>query len=710
MNEYKKLIEHITARINNINEKINENELKKSEFFALKENLEIIVKQISELKLLEINTMQMYDSLIPFLGDIEANELMNQFNEIVSMAPYLINEKINSPIKDEMLKDLEQIKEIISSIKIKIEEYKYEISKQELEEKQELEKYLEILDENGFCKLLSNEDRNKFYEFLKTSGMDLTDVLSIIKDYIKYGLKQKKQEEILTSNSSIDTVNNNAEVILKELEQQTKEDIEEVIIPSTINNIPIMNEDEQKIYNHILELVEKYQPTIDPITYNLYKNTYTNQDILHIYMQRAEFLNVNGIEWEKAIPCIKEKLIPMIDSEDRELIFQIFNCIISLNKNQLKQEKEIKKENSEHKENLKKFNEKFKIVAQEVAKIKSESGIITNIIDEKLKGQDKDNIISLLKIAQTEIKENINPTIFESFGISYEQARNYILFDNIIAGLEYIREFIEIGISIDDFEEIKTELEKIETNIKEYKNNYKIILNEIKNKQLEQQRQEELIKSLQLEASTKTDLANRKQYESGKNIIVFYRKDDMSKFLIEEDLENIDNPVNSYVYIEKILKTINDIEYWHWREKRYYNFREDIDASATNKKPYIFLSNYSGKNLEFSRLKAPIQKKGEDNNTRLSCLKIDLCEENRIKLNLSSRTIILIIGAMNISNHNSNSEYSYFRTQLEKNSDEIQKIINLFENPNTPESILIKLLNDSSDLYNILRIKPKGHM
>ena len=227
---------------------------------------------------------------------------------------------------------------------------------------------------------------------------------------------------------------------------------------------------------------------------------------------------------------------------------------------------------------------------------------------------------------------------------------------------------------------------------------------------MEQIKEQELTKNMQITDLTPQPKINSiKQYESGKNIIIFYRKNEESKFLVEEDLEHSTDINKNYIYVEKILKTVNDIEYWHWREKRYYNFREDINKTATIKKPYEFKSNFSGKNLEFSRLKAPMQKKGEDNNTRLSCLKIDLCEENRIKLNLPSRTIILIIGQMNISNHNSDTEYGYFRTQIEENRENIQKIVEQFENPNTPAEVMYKLLNDSSDLYNDLRGKIKGN-
>ena len=706
MNEYKKLIDYLKNRINNIEEKLEKIENEKKESSAFKETLEIIIKQITELELTEIDTIKMKDVLISIIGEDASNEVINQFNVIVTFTPYLIDERINSPIKQEMLKDLEAIKNIIIKVKKVIEEKKFNtISEKELEEKQELEKYLEIVSENGFNKLLSTEDRTKFYNFLKTSGIELSDVLVIIKDYIKLGVKLKRNEEILISNSSIDVVNANAEAIIKELEQenQIKKVPPQEEVSLEILELPDLTEEQQKIYEEILRIIDQNKNNINPSTYELYKNMYINLDITEIYIQRSSFLDINGIEWEKAIPCIKEKLIPMINTQDRTLIFQIFNCIISLNKNQIEQKNQINKESKEYKVVLKQFEEKFKQTLEEIKKLESESNFIINEIEEKLNSNNKENILSLLDRIKNESKEEIEPEFFESFNISsYELARNYVLLDYIFAIKEYIEEYMEIGISNDDYNNVIEEYENLKKFIKEYKSNYKIILEQIK--------EQELTKNMQITDLTPQPKINSiKQYESGKNIIIFYRKNEESKFLVEEDLEHSTDINKNYIYVEKILKTVNDIEYWHWREKRYYNFREDINKTATIKKPYEFKSNFSGKNLEFSRLKAPMQKKGEDNNTRLSCLKIDLCEENRIKLNLPSRTIILIIGQMNISNHNSDTEYGYFRTQIEENRENIQKIVEQFENPNTPAEVMYKLLNDSSDLYNDLRGKIKGN-
>ena len=201
---------------------------------------------------------------------------------------------------------------------------------------------------------------------------------------------------------------------------------------------------------------------------------------------------------------------------------------------------------------------------------------------------------------------------------------------------------------------------------------------------------------------------NQKQYEdeNAKNIIIFFRKNPQSKFLIEEDLEQNQADKTDYFNLEKILKTFNDIESWNFDQQKFHGFQSSIRDKHS--KDYIIESKLSGKKYNFLRAKCPVQKKGEDNNTRVSFIKINLCEENKNKLNLRINNIILIIGEINISNHNTNSEYSAFIKQYEENKEQIEQVIQLLKNPNTPVETLYKLLNDSSDLYNYFRDNSNG--
>ena len=67
MNEYKKLIDYLKNRINNIEEKLEKIENEKKESSAFKETLEIIIKQITELELTEIDTIKMKTPMISVL-------------------------------------------------------------------------------------------------------------------------------------------------------------------------------------------------------------------------------------------------------------------------------------------------------------------------------------------------------------------------------------------------------------------------------------------------------------------------------------------------------------------------------------------------------------------------------------------------------------------------------------------------------------------
>ena len=87
-----------------------------------------------------------------------------------------------------------------------------------------------------------------------------------------------------------------------------------------------------------------------------------------------------------------------------------------------------------------------------------------------------------------------------------------------------------------------------------------------------------------------------------------------------------------------------------------------------------------------------------------------MCEENRRKLGIpKDKHIILIIGEKQITTYsNESQDYSDTRKELKNNKELIKKYIELFENPNTSEEVLYKILNDSSDLYKYFEDKVKG--
>ena len=198
-----------------------------------------------------------------------------------------------------------------------------------------------------------------------------------------------------------------------------------------------------------------------------------------------------------------------------------------------------------------------------------------------------------------------------------------------------------------------------------------------------------------------------KQYQEGENVIVFFRRSDDAKFLVEEDIEtkcntNNDAVQNRVFCAEKIFTAINSIPSYSFKQKRLNNFVTEITTGDhASDRQYLIKSDYSGIDCNFSRLKTPVQRGGIDNTFRMSFIKITMPQENVDKIGAKSRMVLLIIGAADIKNHNTNSEYSEFISEYETYSKEIQATIRMLEDPNTPQDELLKLLDDSSDLYNL---------
>lgn len=203
--------------------------------------------------------------------------------------------------------------------------------------------------------------------------------------------------------------------------------------------------------------------------------------------------------------------------------------------------------------------------------------------------------------------------------------------------------------------------------------------------------------------------SSNKQYQTGENVIAFFRKSEDSKFLIEEDIDskcstNNDAVQNRDFCLEKMFLAINSVPSYSFIQKRLNNCVTAIttgDYARNKSKQYLLKSNYSGIDCNFSRLKSPTTRSGVDNAFRASFLKITMPQENVDKIGAKSRMVLLIIGATDIKNHNKNSEYGDFINEYELYSEQIQKVIKMFEDPNTPQSELLKLLDDSSDLYNM---------
>jgi len=196
---------------------------------------------------------------------------------------------------------------------------------------------------------------------------------------------------------------------------------------------------------------------------------------------------------------------------------------------------------------------------------------------------------------------------------------------------------------------------------------------------------------------------NELQCMQGKNIIVFFKSKGDSKFLVEHDLEQVLDIQSTDKYVKDILRVLDNNSYWTFKQTRLNHFCAPIREGRTQNSNAVSLySDFSSKDCLFSRLKSPNNIGDRINDTRISCLKIDLCEENRQKLGVESNTVILILNLVVIGNINLHSNYSEFSKQLGKYYEEIQNVIKLFEDPTTPVEVLTEILTDSNYFYNRL--------
>lgn len=312
----------------------------------------------------------------------------------------------------------------------------------------------------------------------------------------------------------------------------------------------------------------------------------------------------------------------------------------------------------------------------------------TNItVLDKIKSQSERQSIIDFALANTGKEET--EKLLQSYGLNYEEAMLNILNEKIIQDMEFIDELI---LQIDKIISLNGNCDEEVDGLKTL---YYELMDEI-NKYLEF-----------YNAIFREEKLSAKQYQTGENVIAFFRKNEETKFLIEKDIDlkcstNNDAVQNRYFCLQKMFLAINSVPSYSFVQKRLHNCVTAITTGDyASSKQYIIKSGYSGNDCNFSRLKSPSTRSGIDNIFRVSFLKITMPQENVDKIGARSRMVLLIIGAADIQNHNKNSEYGNFINEYELYSEEIQKVIRMFEDPNTSQTVLLKLLDDSSDLYNM---------
>lgn len=704
MNEYEKLITYLNSVINDINNKSRGIEERNVEQSLIKTSLGNIVELIVSHRINEINIAELSNLLGGLVSDEEINSIRNKLAELLLMQSFLFDERISNPIKQIMLLDLDNIRSRLNAISNEITQIS--LPDEDIRLLDECKKYLDIVNENGYTRILTDEERIAFYNFLRSTNLD--DTLLLISDYIAFANKNKKQLEINTSNTAIEIINKNAEEVLKELEKNIKGEEEKVEPVKEVEPLKTeMTPSEQarninfdEVYGKIIELLNMHQNDINPATYDIYKNYFSGLDIYEIYSRRSNFSTVDGVNWEVAIPCIREKLLPNINSDGQLLIFKIFNEIIALNQTQLERYQQEKQEQETYRVQLESFKNEFIGVVKRYDELRIKLNSIIGKINEQTRNN-KRSISSLLEVVHNSSANDEGVADYlKHYGVSYDELKIYKLNSTIQSNINDIKEFIEFEmLSEDDFKDIYVLLEETKSIIEECEESYSIFkANELAPLPPEQGGLDEPTPSSQ------------KQYEYGKSVIVFFRKDENSKFLVEEDIDRQLVDEGSYSDIHQILKRTSETSHDSWGKALSdpNHFKSFIDYNKQNgdRGDVVTLeSDYSHETYEFFRLKD----KGKTI-PRLSAFDINMCDENRRKLGIpKDKHIILIIGEKQVTKFsNESQEYSDVRRELKNNMDLIKKYIELFENPSTSEEVLYKILNDSSDLYNYFKGKAKG--
>lgn len=692
MNEYKKLINYLNSIINDIDTKKHLIEEKNAEQSLIKDSIEKVIEIIDNNKLNELNIERLGLLLNGLISESEMIEIIKKLTELLSMQSFLFDERVSNPIKQMMLIDLESIKSKLISISNGITPLV--VAEEDIKLQAECKKYLEIVSETGYCKVLTDEERIAFYEFLKSTNLE--DTLLLISNYIVYANKSKKQLKINTSSTAIEIIEKNAEEVVKELEENIKNEKTEQLEITAPPKLQVKDIELKEAYDKIIELLNIHQNDINPTTYDIYIKYFEELDIYEIYSKRSLFSTVDGIKWEIAIPCIKEKLLPNINSDCQLLIFRIFNEIIALNQSQLERYHQEKQKEETYKNELELFKKDFAEVVKKAEELKVLISNIINKINEHTRNNKK-SIISLLEMVKKndEYDDNVKE-ILNYYGITYDELKIYMSNDKIQENLNDIKEYIELEkLSEDDFKEIYALLEDTKKKIKDCEQYYQTI----KERKVDNQ-----------EIKNEQSTAGKKQYEYGESVIVFFRKDECSRFLVEEDIDKQILDEKSYCDIQQILKRASETthEKWAFATNDKSNFKSFIKQNKQNgdKGDTVTIkSDYSGIDYSFFRLK-----NNGKTNPRLTAFDIKMCEENRRKLGIpKNKHIILIIGEKQVTKFSKESqEYADIRRELSNNIELIKQYIELFENPNTSEDLLYKILNDSSDLYDSFKEKAKG--
>lgn len=677
MNEYERLINYLNSVINDVANRRKIIEEKNKRNLIVKSSLSNIIDLINNHKLNEIKIDEIDNLLNELVSEEEIDNIKNKIVELSNMQSFLFDERISNPIKEIMLMDLENIIFKFNSIIGSIMEISIPLDDVKLEE--ECRKYLEIVDKNGYTRILSDEERLNYYKFLQDNNIE--DALLLIAKYIMFANKNVVRIEDVTavSENSVDDpireFREKRDVVLSKEEKERRQ------------------QEFKLVYDKILVLLEIFDKERNQELYEKYSNYFGKMDIYEIYSNRSDFLTATGVNWQIAIPCIKERIIPNINNSNRALVFKLFNEIVALNNDVL-----IKYEEDKRKNELLLEKERLdeKIYDEKIASFNSKYLPFKDVYD-KLSENVKDIVKKVEnsttienRLSLIELINDPSNALFEFYHITRDELMIYLLYSKIKKNIDLIDKELnnkDIRIADEEFSFLYEVLDEVNGYISEI-SSYDLLDNKI----------------YDIEVDNPT-IDDKKQYEVGNNIIIFYRHDEYSPFMIEDDINSI-NDGNAIKEVDiktrEILKRLNDIPFIDLN-KGYSKFLQLIrEGQDQNSDIHTFKSETVGKEYSFYRFSLR-----ED--VRISCLKVELSQEMQRKLNISSKYVLIVMGLQYIVNHkNAKSDsYTKFISELENEHYNVDELIGLLEGKKHDDELLFKLLNDSSLLYDRFREKTK---
>ena len=697
MNNLEKLIANITVKI--IEKKQQQLDLLNNIMY-----IENIKQQLStgEIQNVDIKALE---TIINKIG-IDEDEIFQQLHHILE--DFAMDDEITSGISREKEIELllttfkhlqeyadsqedleEEIVESYISILIEITESLYNSEVQNIRnstaykdidrEIKELETLLAILNKQ---ENLTIEEKDKIYEYIVNSNLE--DKISIYIELASKWIEQAKvtrlipeeqiiepsiEEPIISFDESvqeeIETIQEKQRAELSQLTgEMAKEDWEQLIL-KTINIVKEntnLTQEQKSILEKILLISLKEE--LEDL--NMAKDVLNEYSEITIDTRNYEYLNSSKLETNLVGVDLVINLIPNITDETLSDIKIIIESIVEKFQQLYLSNDELEDMKKFFQENQKKYSQ------------------ITYI--------ELDNTQAQL----IELEEK-----FIEFEGSKDKLLNYDAHTNkIIPTNAQYNQF-----ALNTFKKIiKTKLAQLDTILKNTDNQL------VKRKEVEQLREEiakwtskyeYAVQLMEVEITYRNHTVEEMEKIdfSNKNAIVFLRGES-GKTIYEEGLITNGAETNFILpstakALKKILK--NAINNTILLKTNYSSFSHIIkDKTTSGKEFYVEIQK---KNL--IRLSEP------GSPARIAIIKLKLPQENKMKLGITPNNgVILVLGTFEVNYSKEGVAYSKMTNQARYYEEQIKKIMEIFENPDTPREVLLQYLADSYGLLESLIEEP----